>query len=141
MVAFLRNHFTSIEVNASKYCLLPPHHSLYLSPMSAFAPSGKLFPCADCGAQHKLFHLFSPTWDDLAYDVPETLDEAHNIVPRAGKSYRRICVECELTRRKEWVQSAGYVENSPPLQLTDQPTTNDGALVVRGFSRQRHRQW
>ena len=131
MVAFVCNHFTSIEVNASKSCLLSPHHSLYLSPM-AFAPSSKLYSCADCGAQDKLFRLFSSKWVDLAIDVPETLDEALNILPSKGIAYQRICVDCELARRKKWLRLSGETEDAVALQLTDKPTNNDGALVVEG---------
>ena len=94
---------------------------MHLNIMSVFAPSKNLLSCADGKARFKIFKLFTPTWDDLIYEVTDYCNEAYHTVPDTGKSYRRICVDCELTRRKEWVKTNGYADDATIEEFWHKP--------------------
>ena len=37
---------------------------------------GTRYRCGDCSEKFKAMRLYPATWDDLAYDVPMTIEEA-----------------------------------------------------------------
>ena len=48
--------------------------------------------------------LYSATWEGLAFDFPETLEEATHKKPATGNGFKQICVQCELLRRVKHVE-------------------------------------
>ena len=52
-------------------------------------------PCADCRKWFTAMELYSATCEDLAFDYPETLEEAAHKKPAAVIEFKKIC---ELTK-------------------------------------------
>ena len=89
----------------------PPDFLITLASIAsmAFVPSPKRYPCADCKVKFTAMKLFPSTWEDLAYESPETIEEALHQKDCTGTKYKKVCPPCELRRRQQWESAHGLI--------------------------------
>ena len=89
----------------------------------AFANSNAVVRCGACGNPEKFFKMLTSSWpEDAVADPQHIADDPHYAGPRAGvvfsdqhigymgKKAYKICVDCELAKRLEYVEEKEYKE-------------------------------